>query len=50
MPDHIRDLTENDDIFVVWDISQNQIVTDYDLLKKSNWPGWSMASAINARY
>lgn len=49
-PDHIRDFKEGEDIFVVWDISQNQIVSDFDLLKKVDWPFWSMSSSINARY
>ena len=50
VPDHIRDYSEGEDIFVVWDISQNQLVSDYDMLKKTEWVGWSLSNAINARY
>jgi hypothetical protein len=28
--DHIRDYNEGEDIFVVWDIVNNQIFSDYD--------------------
>lgn len=50
LPEHIRDYQEGEDLFVVWDIQQNQIVSDYDILKKTEWPGWSLSNSINARF
>lgn len=35
MPEGVRDYAEGEDIFVVWDIQQNQLVSDYEILKKA---------------
>ena len=37
-------------VFVVWDILQNTMVTNFEALKNAKWPDWSMAASINARY
>jgi len=37
-------------IFVVWDIQANQLFTNFETLKTQQWPEWSMAPSINARY
>ena len=46
----ISDKEAQDDIFVVWDITNSKIVTDYELFKNSSWPDWSLSSSVNARY
>ena len=37
------------DIVIVWNIKKQEIVTDFDSIRKVNWPDWSMAPTINAR-
>ena len=37
-------------IFIIWDIALNQIVSDLDKLRGSEWPDWSLSSSIFARY
>lgn len=39
-----------DDIYVVWNIQTNQMVTNFELLKNAQWPDWSVAPAVNARF
>ena len=39
-----------DDIYVVWNIQMNQMVTNFELLKNAQWPDWSVAPAVNARF
>jgi uncharacterized protein with WD repeat len=39
-----------DDIYVVWNIQTNQMVTNFELLKNVQWPDWSVAPAVNARF
>ena len=37
-------------IFVILDIQSNQLFTNFEALKGTTWPEWSMAPSINARY
>lgn len=37
-------------VFVVWDIVNNTMITDYEKLRNVKWPDWSMAPSINARF
>ena len=39
-----------DDIFAVWDIENNELVNDYNQLKKSEWISWTISNAINSRF
>jgi hypothetical protein len=48
--EHIRDYSDNDYIYVTWNIKESQIVNDSHSLKKTKWPRWSLSNAINARY
>lgn len=41
---------QGDDAFVIWNIVNNTMVTNFEALKTTRWPDWSMAPAINARY
>jgi hypothetical protein len=41
---------QGDDVFVIWNIINNTMVTNFEALKQTRWPDWSMAPAINARY
>jgi hypothetical protein len=43
------DGTSVKDIVIVWNIKKQEIVVDYDMVKDSNWPEWSMGPTINAR-
>ena len=43
-------LDSNEDIFVVWDIAMKRLVSDYDKLRFTSWPDWSLSSSLNARY
>jgi len=43
-------LDSAEDIFVVWDIAQNQFVSNYDMFRNTAWPDWSLSSTVNARY
>ena len=37
------------DIIIVWCIKLQHNVTDFDSIRNTNWPDWSMAPSINAR-
>lgn len=50
---HIKpsdDATSVRDIVILWNISQNAIVTDLEQIRNVAWPDWSMAPTINARF
>lgn len=52
MPDLVRDY-ESKDLeygYTVWDIVKNQMLTDFEQLKKIDWSGWSLSNSINARF
>lgn len=48
--EHVRDYGGGEDIFAVWDIDNNELVNDYDTLKKSDWITWTVSNAIYARF
>jgi hypothetical protein len=48
--DNVRDFEGGEDIFAVWDIENNELVNDYDQLKKSDWISWTISNAIYARF
>ena len=48
--EHVRDYAGGEDIFAVWDIDNNELVNDYDQLKKSEWFSWTISNAIYARF
>lgn len=52
LPDQVRDYSSKDIDFgyTVWDIVRNQMVTDFETLKKIEWSGWSLSNSINARF
>lgn len=35
---------------MIWNIVNNTMVTNFEALKATRWPDWSMAPSINARY
>jgi hypothetical protein len=37
-------------VFVVWDINNNTMVTNFEALKLAKWPDWSMAPSIFSRF
>ena len=41
---------QEDNIFVIWNIKDNTMVTDFDQLSTTKWPDWSMAPALNCRF
>ena len=48
--EHVRDYAGHEDIFAVWDIENNELVNDYDTLKKSDWISWTISNAIYSRF
>ena len=38
------------DIVILWNIPNSQIVTDFEQIRNIQWPDWSMAPTINARF
>jgi hypothetical protein len=36
--------------YTVWDILNNKMVNDYEVLKKIDWSGWCLSNAVNARF
>ena len=48
--EHVRDYVGGEDIFAVWDIDNNELVNDYDQLKKSEWVSWTVSNAIYSRF
>ena len=51
-PDQIREYAQNEAEFgySVWDIQHNQMVSDYEILKKLDWSGWCLSNGIYARF
>lgn len=43
------DPTSVRDIVVIWNIPQSQVMNDFDSMRNTQWPDWSMAPTINAR-
>jgi len=43
------DGTNVKDIVIVWNIKRQEVVIDFDEVKNSTWPEWSMGPSINAR-
>ncbi len=52
MADLIRDYISKDTDYgyTIWDIQHNQMVSDFEILKKLDWSGWSLSNAIYARF
>lgn len=52
LTDQVRDYSSKDSEFGynVWDIVRNQMLTDFESLKKVDWPGWSLSNSIYARF
>jgi hypothetical protein len=48
--EHVRDYSGGEDIFAIWDIENNELVSEYDALKKSNWVTWTISNAIYSRF
>lgn len=48
--EHVRDYEGGEDIFAVWDIQDNELVNDYDSIKKSEWSSWTISNAIYSRF
>jgi hypothetical protein len=42
--------TPNEDSYIIWDIANNTLVSNFEALEDSNWPEWSMAPSIHSRY
>lgn len=40
----------SNNVFVIWDLSSNKPLINFESVQKSQWPDWSMAASINARY
>ena len=38
-----------DNIYIVWNVDKDHLVSDVEDLKNVFWPEWSMANAIHAR-
>ena len=52
LPDLIRDYITADveTGYTVWDIGHNSMVTDFEVLKKIEWSGWTLSNSIYARF
>jgi antirestriction protein len=48
--EHVRNYVGGEDIFAVWDIENNELVNDYDQLKRSDWVSWTVSNAIYSRF
>lgn len=48
--ENVRNFEGGEDIFAVWDIENNELVNDYNQLKKSDWVSWTISNAIYARF
>jgi hypothetical protein len=48
--ENVRDYESGEDILAVWDIENNEIVNDYDQLKKSDWISWTISNSIYSRF
>lgn len=48
--ENVRDYEMGEDIIAVWDIENNEIVNDYDQLKKSEWNSWTISNSIYSRF
>jgi uncharacterized protein with WD repeat len=47
--DH-KNYSAQEDIFVIWDIRNNRMVSNFESIANTKWPEWTMAPAINARF
>ena len=48
--ENVKDYVGGEDIFAIWDIDNNELVNDFDSLKKSDWTTWTISNAIYSRF
>jgi hypothetical protein len=48
--DNQKDFMDTQSIFLVWDLTKNEIVIETEALSKVKWASWTLANSVNARF